>query len=95
MRRRVAVHIALTALFWLLGVAVAILTTFMYALIRGDLMFDGGFRSGHTWYWIGLNFRAFLPSFLAVGSVLGVLVGQVQFWAWVTHPHRLDQDGNK
>lgn len=46
---------------------------------------DGTFAmGGPRSHWVLINFKAYLPSFLAMAAALGVFMGQVQFWAWVT-----------
>jgi hypothetical protein len=83
-KRLAVTNAAFTLMAWVLGMVMATLTAYMYANIRGDLLPDGTIANGGPpSHWIGINFRAYLPPCLLVGSVLGVAVGQVQFLTWV------------
>jgi hypothetical protein len=83
-RRFALLSAAFTVGSWAMGMILATLAAYIYARIRGDLLPNGTISDGGTLsHWVGINFRTYLPPFLLVGSVLGVAVGQAQFWMWL------------
>ncbi|HYF90678.1 MAG TPA: hypothetical protein VD969_00390 [Symbiobacteriaceae bacterium] len=85
-RRFILIGAAFTGVFWLLGVLGAVAAAYVYARVRGNLLPDGSVaNSGPLEHWVSMNFRAYLPRFLLLGTVVGLAVGQVQFWLWLRH----------
>lgn len=90
-KRFVLLSAAFTVAYWVVGVLLATLAAYAYAHVRGNLLPDGSLANGGPLsHWIGINFRAFLPAFLLAGSILGVIVGQIQLWIWWKQPHAPD-----
>jgi hypothetical protein len=89
MKRWIVLNLTFTCVNLAVALGAATFLTYLYATLRGDIMPDGG-STIHVprGYLVWLNFRAYLPAFMAVGSVLGVAVGQVQFLTWIRQQHQ-------
>lgn len=84
MRRFVLLNLAFTGTNLVVALVVGCILAYLYAVLRGDLLYHGSTAlDGPTSLWVGVNFRYYLPYFLAVASVLGVAVAQVQFVTWI------------
>lgn len=82
-RRFVLLNLAFTGVNLSVALATASVLAYLYALLRGNLLPNGSTAlDGPTGLWVWVNFAHYSLYFLAVGSVLGVAVGQVQFLAW-------------